>query len=142
MREATKVPPRRTWAKTVMESTTQATNHARRCPRRMPRAIMIIAMPATAVKRGRRLGDAEGEDRLDLVETTAQRRCRGDDDVDESVEEQAVRSPRRRTVRCRRCSFRRSMVTGKGLPVGHEPTVAVALGGRRLHVGVRDELFK
>jgi len=49
MSEASTVPPRSTWAKTVTASTTHATNQARRCPRRIPRAIMIIAMPATAV---------------------------------------------------------------------------------------------
>ena len=93
MKDATKVPPRRTWAKTVMASTTHGDE---------PRA----ALPAPDAaghhdhrdagdrgEGGGRLGDAEGKDRLDVVEATAQRRRRGDDDVDQAVEEQQSAGP-------------------------------------------------
>ena len=93
MRDATKVPPRKTCAKTVIASTTQATNHARRCPRRMPRAIMIIAIPATAVNAAADCATPSGKNRLDVVESTAQWRCRGDDDVDQTVEEKQSARP-------------------------------------------------
>ena len=86
---------------------------------------------------GRRLGDAEGEERLDVVEAAAKWRRRGDDDVDRVRRGTSSPLAQRRTVRCRRCSLSRSTVTGKGLPVGHEPTVEPSRSdGARLHVGV------
>ena len=43
-------PPRARCAMTVKASAPTAKNHERRCPRRIPRAVMIMPMPAAAVK--------------------------------------------------------------------------------------------
>ena len=128
MSEASTVPPRSTWAKTVTASTTHATNQARRCPRRIPRAIMIIAMPATAVNAAADWATPRGN----IVWTSWRRLRRGGVAVTMTLIRPSRKTrplAQRRTVRCRRCSFSRSTVTGKGLPVGHEPTVDVAPEG-------------
>ena len=88
------------------------------------------------------LGDAEGQDDEHQVEPTAQRRRRGDDHVDAARRGRAARSPSGGSCVGGAARASRSTVTGKGLPLGHEPTVVVACEGARLQGLARDEPFE
>jgi hypothetical protein len=68
IRSDTIVPPRNACATTVIASRVTARNHERRCPRRIPRASMIMAMPATAVTAAAEVTTASG--------TTESTRCK------------------------------------------------------------------
>ena len=92
-------------------------------------------------ERGRRLGHAEREERLDLVEATSQGRRRGDDDVDESVEKEqsAGPAPHRSLPSLFLKTFH-----GDGERVAGRPGTDGRRRVRRrwLHVGVGNDLFE
>jgi hypothetical protein len=89
---------------------------------------MIIAIPATAVKAAADWATPSGK-----IDWISWRRLRSGGEAVTMTLTKPSRNNKplahRRTVRCRRCSRGRSTVTGKGLPVGHEPTVVVAPEG-------------
>ena len=135
------LPPRARWATTVKASAPTARNQARRWPRRTPRAIMIMAMPATAVSAAADWATPRGR-----TESTACRRLRsGGDAVTATLIRPSSRSSplaQRRTARWRRCSARRSTVTGKGLPGGQDPTIEVKCEGAGWTGGRRDQALE
>jgi hypothetical protein len=92
-------------------------------------------------ERGGRLGDAEGEHRLDFVETTAQGRRRRDDDVNQTFEEDQTARPA--TYRSLPPLLFQSL-HGNGEGVAGRPRTnrRRRAGGRGLHVGVRNNLFE
>ena len=87
------VPPRARCATTVNDSAPTAKNQERRCPRRMPRAVMIMPMPAAAVNAAADWATPRGKHAEHEVESMTQWRRRGNGDVDHAVEEQQAARP-------------------------------------------------